>query len=145
MDSSVSPKDEIWFLRVCHHISTGLYLRKMKKRSNDFALWNVVFYNTQYYALLIRNIVTLRQMSHLWIVTHWGEVERRQWIRRRLLLLFVEFPGSVYVRTHWLSRRFSSTQRGKYRDWTLNQSRRLRSNNISQWTQAKSCYVYPET
>jgi len=21
---SVSPKDEIWFLRVCHHISTGL-------------------------------------------------------------------------------------------------------------------------
>ena len=26
MDSSVSPKDEIWFLRVCHHISTGLYL-----------------------------------------------------------------------------------------------------------------------
>jgi len=25
MDSSVSPKDEIWFLRVCQHISTGLY------------------------------------------------------------------------------------------------------------------------
>jgi hypothetical protein len=25
MDSSVSPKDEIWFLRVCHRISTGLY------------------------------------------------------------------------------------------------------------------------
>jgi len=25
MDSSVSPKDEIWFLRVCHHSSTGLY------------------------------------------------------------------------------------------------------------------------
>jgi len=25
MDSSVSPKDEICFLRVCHHISTGLY------------------------------------------------------------------------------------------------------------------------
>jgi len=27
MDSSVSPKDEIWFLRVCHHISTDLYNR----------------------------------------------------------------------------------------------------------------------
>ena len=26
MDSSVLPKDEIWFLRVCHYISTGLYL-----------------------------------------------------------------------------------------------------------------------
>jgi len=23
---SVSAKDEIWFLRMCHHISTGLYL-----------------------------------------------------------------------------------------------------------------------
>ena len=26
MDSSVSSKDEIWFLCVCHHISTGLYI-----------------------------------------------------------------------------------------------------------------------
>jgi RNase P/RNase MRP subunit p29 len=26
MDSSVSPKDEIWFLRVCHHISNVVYL-----------------------------------------------------------------------------------------------------------------------
>jgi len=26
MDSSISPKDEIWFLCVCHHISTSLYL-----------------------------------------------------------------------------------------------------------------------
>ena len=26
MDSSVSPKDEVWFLHMCHHISTGLYL-----------------------------------------------------------------------------------------------------------------------
>ena len=25
LDSSVSPKEEIWFLRVRHHISTGLY------------------------------------------------------------------------------------------------------------------------
>jgi len=26
MDSSVSPKDEIWFLRVCHHISNAVCL-----------------------------------------------------------------------------------------------------------------------
>jgi len=26
MDSSVSPKDKIWFLRVCHHISNAVYL-----------------------------------------------------------------------------------------------------------------------
>jgi len=25
MDSSISPKDEIWFLRVCHHISNAVY------------------------------------------------------------------------------------------------------------------------
>jgi hypothetical protein len=29
MDSSVSPKDEIWFLRVCHHISNALYHQKI--------------------------------------------------------------------------------------------------------------------
>ena len=36
MDSSVLPKDEIWFLRVCHHISTGLYWK-----------WtgNIIFYD----------------------------------------------------------------------------------------------------
>jgi len=28
MDSSVSPKDEMWFLRVCHHISNAVYLIK---------------------------------------------------------------------------------------------------------------------
>jgi hypothetical protein len=27
MDSSVSPKDEIWFLRVCHHISNAVCQR----------------------------------------------------------------------------------------------------------------------
>ena len=26
MDSSVSAKDGIWFLRVCHHVSNALYL-----------------------------------------------------------------------------------------------------------------------
>jgi hypothetical protein len=31
MDSSVSAKDEIWFLRVCHHVSNALYLRMLAK------------------------------------------------------------------------------------------------------------------
>jgi len=31
MDSFVSPKDEIWFLRVCHHISNAVYLTKEGK------------------------------------------------------------------------------------------------------------------
>jgi len=33
MDSSVSPKDEIWFLRVCHHISNAVYLRLSSLKS----------------------------------------------------------------------------------------------------------------
>jgi hypothetical protein len=27
MDSSVSAKEEIWFLRVCHHVSNAVYQR----------------------------------------------------------------------------------------------------------------------
>ena len=42
MDSSVSPKDEIWFLRVCHHISIGLY-KKKHKLTEDCAPWQHVF------------------------------------------------------------------------------------------------------
>ena len=30
MDSSVSPKDEIWFLRMCHHISNSVYYRRSR-------------------------------------------------------------------------------------------------------------------
>jgi hypothetical protein len=30
MDSSVSPKEEIWFLHVCHHISNAVYLLVLK-------------------------------------------------------------------------------------------------------------------
>ena len=34
MDSSVSPKDEIWFLSVCHHISNAVYLKTGVQRSS---------------------------------------------------------------------------------------------------------------
>ena len=40
MDSSVSPKNEIWFLRVCHRISTGLYLLCLY--STVDCSWNVI-------------------------------------------------------------------------------------------------------
>jgi len=37
MNSSVSPKEEIWFLRVCHHISIRLYdLRPAVKKMYQF-------------------------------------------------------------------------------------------------------------
>jgi len=35
MDLSISPKDEIWFLCVCHHISTGLYLDAVSVSTYD--------------------------------------------------------------------------------------------------------------
>ena len=41
MDSSVSPKDEMWFLRVCHHISNAVYL-KWDFDCLFYALFNVL-------------------------------------------------------------------------------------------------------
>jgi len=35
MDSSVSPKDEIWFLRVCHYISKAVYLGEKTWKKGD--------------------------------------------------------------------------------------------------------------
>jgi len=38
--SSVSPKDEIWFLRVCHHISSGLYHMLYFRETRPFCVHN---------------------------------------------------------------------------------------------------------
>jgi len=38
MDPSVSPKDEIWFLRVCHHISNAVYNSGYLYRKNRIIL-----------------------------------------------------------------------------------------------------------
>jgi len=35
MDSSVSPKYEIWFLRVCHHISNAVYRFRNDDRGQE--------------------------------------------------------------------------------------------------------------
>jgi len=35
MGSSVSPKNEIWFLRVCHNISTDLYHLHGKREEEE--------------------------------------------------------------------------------------------------------------
>ena len=35
MDSSVPPKDEIWFLRVCHHISNAVCLFEISKQATS--------------------------------------------------------------------------------------------------------------
>jgi len=44
MDSSVSPKDETWFLRVCHHISNAvyaLYRRLRGPRGQSEGAWKI--------------------------------------------------------------------------------------------------------
>ena len=56
MDSSVSPKDEIWFLSVCHHISNAVYNRQNEGmeelwvggggRDKDLAGWISYHYNS---------------------------------------------------------------------------------------------------
>jgi hypothetical protein len=38
MDSSVSPKDEIWFLHVCHHISNAIYSCTIHTREGSATL-----------------------------------------------------------------------------------------------------------
>jgi hypothetical protein len=42
MDSSVSPKDEIWFIRVCHHISNAVYKLGGKLRGGPQPVWNFI-------------------------------------------------------------------------------------------------------
>ena len=34
MDSSLAPRDEIWFLRVCHHISNAFYIKASRMGKN---------------------------------------------------------------------------------------------------------------
>ena len=41
MDSSVSGKDEIWFLRVCHHVPHELYNKTNKRRATKSAYVDV--------------------------------------------------------------------------------------------------------
>ena len=35
MDPSVSSKNEIWFLRVCHHISDAVYCSNVPERERE--------------------------------------------------------------------------------------------------------------
>ena len=52
MDSSVSPKDEIWFLRVYHHISSGLYICNI---GLFLVSWQVGYGNMQSWNWNVRN------------------------------------------------------------------------------------------
>jgi hypothetical protein len=82
MDSSVSPKDEIWFLRVCHHISTGLYYTSVvitKHRLEKFELAASVTRQHITTDLKISTQATehpmaVGRMKHIWF--KWNKKER---------------------------------------------------------------------
>ena len=71
MDSSISPKDEIWFLRVCHHISTGFYhavwlvVTTIYKRVYSRSIFRVCVENVAAPSLFLRIYITVYQ-------TVWG-------------------------------------------------------------------------
>jgi hypothetical protein len=50
VDSSVSLKDEIWFLRVCHHVSNGLYTRR---KSGKFSHQKSAFRVVKFFVLIV--------------------------------------------------------------------------------------------
>jgi len=63
MDSSVSRKDEIWFLRVCHHISAGVYLTSLQhsRTMNDRNVFGVQMRTHQ--LLVVTNFLYFRNVK----------------------------------------------------------------------------------
>jgi len=60
MDSSVSPNYELWFLRVCHHISNAVYLNQIwvvYEENQDLGLSGVTF--VSFYCVLVYVIKVL--------------------------------------------------------------------------------------
>jgi len=55
MDSSASPKDEIWFLPVCHHISNAVHFAQFRS-SNNF---NILSYMNVGYSFFLSLAIPL--------------------------------------------------------------------------------------
>jgi len=84
MDSSVSPKDEIWFLRVCHHISTGLNL------------WHQLVNTMHFYTSLCVLIIFILKMTLCSRNMYQRIIQKREscW-RNFTLLLYCKMTGRV--------------------------------------------------
>ena len=67
MDSSVSPKDEIWFLRVCHHISNAVYHLLLE--------WSTYTNGTTWILLLQQNCIRDREGNMILAQTQYSEFE----------------------------------------------------------------------
>jgi len=75
MDSYVSPKDEIWFLRVCHHSSTDLYYVQFGTRLCGIDTW----WNDSEIDLQSSVLYDIQQETN-------QSKERKSWRTYRLLL-----------------------------------------------------------
>jgi hypothetical protein len=64
MDSSVLPKDEIWFLRVCHHISNAVYLFHVLVMNSE---QHYITYITLFIMLLHNFPLGARRMAEVWL------------------------------------------------------------------------------
>jgi len=71
---SVRPKDEMWFLRVCHHISTGLYTERNFIPCLQFSL--VVFQPTLLTLpalnVWLMNELMMQWYTHVFCVNEWA-------------------------------------------------------------------------
>jgi len=92
MDSSVLPKDEIWFLLVCHHISNALYPPK---------LTHLVVVGASLFS--VDGVSTSRLSLNLWPQCYSSELETviNQWTQYqrcwRNVLKFFSFDVESYV------------------------------------------------
>jgi hypothetical protein len=63
MDSSVAPKDDIWFLRVCHHISNAVYY--CHRVLTQLHLTNILYYKISLLLQELTTSVSLDRMNSL--------------------------------------------------------------------------------
>jgi hypothetical protein len=72
MDSYFSTKDEIWFLRVCHHISTGLYFDFVLDNKMPIFIGQCLFQVADRKALIFWD-VTMCRTEDLNLQQHYSE------------------------------------------------------------------------
>jgi hypothetical protein len=75
MDSSVSPKDEIWFLCVCLHVSNAVYLHLQGTKVGTEAEYSSKYWN------LSTKVPLWRQYSYSHRLEKLRYKEVRQWFR----------------------------------------------------------------
>ena len=103
MDSSVSPKDEIWFLRVYHHISTGLYHQGLHSEILRCSFLRVDFFyvdltiNSDYFPLNIKRMAFIIETEYVYSAVRTEFLN----IFFKLIVVVNELAGSVNgVDTH---------------------------------------------